>query len=104
VLNASRTRRGFLEKVLSPILSSNNGNPTTLSELLAEVSKATNKLYRFGASGARLFDEKEEEEAEEKKLMGSSQTSSRDPCLYILTNHHKPMHRQPQQIWMSISP
>ncbi|PGG96699.1 hypothetical protein GX51_07698 [Blastomyces parvus] len=47
VLNANNTRRGFLEKVLSPLLSANNDRPYTLSEALKEISICTDKLNRF---------------------------------------------------------
>ncbi|KAF1959715.1 hypothetical protein CC80DRAFT_489818 [Byssothecium circinans] len=48
VLNANRTRRGFLEQVVSPILSANHGEGYTLEECLREVGNATEKLNRFG--------------------------------------------------------
>ncbi|EDN11232.1 hypothetical protein HCAG_07685 [Histoplasma mississippiense (nom. inval.)] len=47
VLNANNTRRGFLERVLSPLLSSNNHRPYTLSEALKEISVCTDTLSRF---------------------------------------------------------
>ncbi|EAS29788.3 mitochondrial outer membrane protein [Coccidioides immitis RS] len=47
VLNASHTRKGFLEKVLSPLLSSNKDHPYTLAEALQEVGACTDKLHKF---------------------------------------------------------
>ncbi|KAL2832384.1 surface antigen-domain-containing protein [Aspergillus cavernicola] len=47
VLNASHTRRGFLENVFNPLLSSNQKRPYTLSEALREVSARADKLSRF---------------------------------------------------------
>jgi outer membrane protein insertion porin family len=48
VLHANRTRRSFLERVVSPILSANQDAQFTLEEALKEVGKATDKLNRFG--------------------------------------------------------
>ncbi|KAH6616569.1 mitochondrial outer membrane protein-like protein [Boeremia exigua] len=48
VLHANRTRRGFLEKVVSPILSANRADEYTLEDALREVGTATAKLDRFG--------------------------------------------------------
>ncbi|KAL1953592.1 hypothetical protein VTO42DRAFT_2573 [Malbranchea cinnamomea] len=47
VLNASHTRRPFLQKVLEPLVNFGQDRPTTLSELLREVSETTDKLHRF---------------------------------------------------------
>ncbi|KAF1983692.1 outer membrane protein, OMP85 family [Aulographum hederae CBS 113979] len=48
VLQAKHTRRGFLEKIFNPILSSNNKGYYTLEDALQEVSVAAGKLNRFG--------------------------------------------------------
>lgn len=48
VLHANRTRRGFLERVVNPILSANRADSYTLEEALKEVGTATDKLNRFG--------------------------------------------------------
>ncbi|RJE27427.1 mitochondrial outer membrane [Aspergillus sclerotialis] len=48
VLNARHTRRGFLERILNPLLSANQNRPYTLSEALREVSTCADKLNRFG--------------------------------------------------------
>ncbi|OCK83310.1 outer membrane protein, OMP85 family [Lepidopterella palustris CBS 459.81] len=47
VLHATHTRRGFLERIFDPLLKANRDGPYTLSEALADVSGATNKLNRF---------------------------------------------------------
>ena len=48
VLHASHTRRGFLERIISPLLSANRDAPYTLNEALQEASLAADKLSRFG--------------------------------------------------------
>ncbi|KAF2111863.1 surface antigen-domain-containing protein [Lophiotrema nucula] len=48
ILNANRTRRGFLQGVVDPLLSANRDEPYTLAEALKEVHNATEKLNRFG--------------------------------------------------------
>ncbi|CAI6340407.1 unnamed protein product [Periconia digitata] len=48
ILNANRTRRAFLERVVNPILSANHEEGYTLQDCLSEVGKATEKLNRFG--------------------------------------------------------
>ncbi|KAF2633664.1 mitochondrial outer membrane protein-like protein [Macroventuria anomochaeta] len=48
VLHANRTRRGFLEKVVNPLLSASRDESYTLEEALKEVGNATDKLNRFG--------------------------------------------------------
>jgi len=48
ILHANRTRRGFLERVVNPILSANRSEIYTLEEALKEVGDATAKLNRFG--------------------------------------------------------
>ncbi|KAJ4305244.1 hypothetical protein N0V90_000775 [Kalmusia sp. IMI 367209] len=48
ILNANRTRRNFLERVVNPILSANREEQYTLEEALKEVGNATDKLNRFG--------------------------------------------------------
>ncbi|KAL4869332.1 hypothetical protein BDV12DRAFT_185224 [Aspergillus spectabilis] len=47
VLNASHTRRGFLEQIFNPLLSANQNRPYTLSEALREISARADKLSRF---------------------------------------------------------
>jgi outer membrane protein insertion porin family len=47
VLNASHTRRGFLEQIFNPLLSANQKQPYTLSEALREISARADKLSRF---------------------------------------------------------
>ncbi|CAI7656294.1 unnamed protein product [Penicillium discolor] len=47
VTSAPHTRRSFLERNLSPLLSANKGRPYTLSEALREVSATADKLGRF---------------------------------------------------------
>ncbi|KAL4932264.1 SAM complex subunit SAM50 [Aspergillus undulatus] len=47
VLNAAHTRRGFLERLFNPLLSSNQKQPYTLSEALREISARADKLSRF---------------------------------------------------------
>ncbi|KAJ4322087.1 hypothetical protein N0V94_002555 [Neodidymelliopsis sp. IMI 364377] len=48
VIHANRTRRGFLERVVNPILSANRSEQYTLEEALSEVGTAADKLNRFG--------------------------------------------------------
>lgn len=48
VLGAPNTRRGFLERIFSPLLSVNRDRPYTQSEVLREVSIQAQKLSRFG--------------------------------------------------------
>ncbi|KAF2712671.1 hypothetical protein K504DRAFT_427180 [Pleomassaria siparia CBS 279.74] len=48
ILNADRTRRAFLERVISPLLSVNRNEPYTLAETLQEIGGAVDKLNRFG--------------------------------------------------------
>jgi outer membrane protein insertion porin family len=48
ILHANRTRHGFLERVVNPILSANREQSYTLDEALREVETATDKLNRFG--------------------------------------------------------
>ncbi|KAL4915163.1 surface antigen-domain-containing protein [Aspergillus aurantiobrunneus] len=47
VLNAKNTRRGFLQQVFNPLLSSYQRKPYTLSEALREISARADKLSRF---------------------------------------------------------
>ncbi|KAL4787523.1 surface antigen-domain-containing protein [Aspergillus varians] len=47
VLNAKHMRRGFLEQIFNPLLSSNKKQPYTLSEALREISARADKLSRF---------------------------------------------------------
>ncbi|PLB50534.1 Yip1-domain-containing protein [Aspergillus steynii IBT 23096] len=47
VLNAHHTRRGFLERIFDPLLSTHQKRPYTLSEALREVSARADKLGRF---------------------------------------------------------
>ncbi|KAK3064343.1 hypothetical protein LTS18_008060 [Coniosporium uncinatum] len=47
VLQAKHTRRGFLEHLFKPILSSNNAEPYTFQSALAEIAQAADKLNRF---------------------------------------------------------
>jgi outer membrane protein insertion porin family len=56
ILHANRTRRGFLERIVNPILSANRDEPYTLEEALKEVGDATEKLNRFGKN-ARATDD-----------------------------------------------
>ncbi|KAF2731783.1 hypothetical protein EJ04DRAFT_442314 [Polyplosphaeria fusca] len=48
VLNANRTRRSFLERVVDPLLSAHREEPYTLAEAIREIGGATDKLNRFG--------------------------------------------------------
>ncbi|KAG9772989.1 hypothetical protein KCU88_g5976, partial [Aureobasidium melanogenum] len=48
VLGAPNTRHGFLQRVVNPLLSANRDRPYTQSELIHEVSKAAEKLKKFG--------------------------------------------------------
>lgn len=48
VLNATHTRRAFLEKVFDPILSHNQDGPYTLQEALRNIGGAVEKLNKFG--------------------------------------------------------
>jgi outer membrane protein insertion porin family len=54
ILNANRTRRNFLERIVNPILSSNRDEQYTLEEALKEVGNATAKLNRFGEVTRKL--------------------------------------------------
>ncbi|KAL4877267.1 surface antigen-domain-containing protein [Aspergillus karnatakaensis] len=47
VLNASHTRRRFLEQIFNPLLSANQKRPYTLSDALQEISARADKLNRF---------------------------------------------------------
>lgn len=49
MLHATHTRRGFLERLFTPIVANNDG-PYTLQEALREVGTAVDKLNRFGVS------------------------------------------------------
>jgi len=55
ILNANRTRRGFLERVVNPLLSANREEQYTLEEALKEVGDATQKLNRFGKRARELY-------------------------------------------------
>ncbi|PNS15744.1 hypothetical protein CAC42_4196 [Sphaceloma murrayae] len=48
VLHATHTRRGFLERVFNPVLTSDNNGPFTLREALSELGTSVDKLNRFG--------------------------------------------------------
>jgi outer membrane protein insertion porin family len=48
VLGAPNSRRSFLERIFSPLLSVNQDRPYTQSEVLREVSRQAQKLSRFG--------------------------------------------------------
>jgi hypothetical protein len=48
VLNATHTRRGFLQSIFDPLLSVNKSRPYTLSEALREISSRADKLAKFG--------------------------------------------------------
>lgn len=50
VLNGRNTRRGFLERIINPLLSANQDRPYSLSDALREVSACADKLNRFGSS------------------------------------------------------
>jgi outer membrane protein insertion porin family len=47
VLHASHTRKGFLQRICSPLLSANRDEPYTLHEALRELSLVGEKLSRF---------------------------------------------------------
>lgn len=49
VISAPHTRRGFLERIINPLLSENKDRAYTLSEALREVSATADKLGRFGS-------------------------------------------------------
>ena len=48
VLGAPNTRRGFLKRVVDPLLSSNNDRPFNQSEVMREVASTAEKLRKFG--------------------------------------------------------
>ena len=48
VLNALKTRRGFLQRIFDPLLKANNERPFTLAEALQKVHEAADKLDKFG--------------------------------------------------------
>jgi outer membrane protein insertion porin family len=48
VLNANRTRRAFLERVVKPLLSAEHDKQYTLAEALEQIHGAADKLNRFG--------------------------------------------------------
>ncbi|KAF2198342.1 hypothetical protein GQ43DRAFT_474624 [Delitschia confertaspora ATCC 74209] len=48
ILNANRTRRSFLERVVNPLLSAEGKEEYTLAEALKEISGAADKFNRFG--------------------------------------------------------
>lgn len=48
ILGASHTRRGFLERIVSPLLSENRDRPYRLSEALREITARANTLEKFG--------------------------------------------------------
>ncbi|KAH0563148.1 hypothetical protein GP486_002286 [Trichoglossum hirsutum] len=52
VLGASRTRKGFLERIFRPLLNTNQDGPYTLAEALREAQIAANKLQRFDLGNA----------------------------------------------------
>ncbi|KAL3410700.1 Yip1-domain-containing protein [Aspergillus fumigatus] len=47
VLNATHTRRSFLQSIFDPLLSVNQSRPYTLSEALREISSRADKLGKF---------------------------------------------------------
>ncbi|GIK07905.1 hypothetical protein Aspvir_003575 [Aspergillus viridinutans] len=47
VLNATHTRRRFLQSIFDPLLSVNQSRPYTLSEALREISSRADKLAKF---------------------------------------------------------
>jgi outer membrane protein insertion porin family len=47
VIGAPNTRKGFLEKILNPLLSANNDRPYTFGEALRNVNYAADKLHRL---------------------------------------------------------
>jgi outer membrane protein insertion porin family len=50
VLHAKHTRRGFLERIVKPLLSANNDAPFTLAEAAKEIESAGRKLEKLGWS------------------------------------------------------
>lgn len=55
ILNANRTRRAFLERIVDPLLSANREEPYTLEETLQQVGGAVDKLNRFGEQARELL-------------------------------------------------
>jgi outer membrane protein insertion porin family len=55
VLNANRTRRAFLERIVNPLLSVNREEPYTLAETLQQIGGAVDKLNRFGEPARELL-------------------------------------------------
>jgi hypothetical protein len=58
VLNANRTRRAFLERIVDPLLSANRNEPYTLAETLQQIGGAVDKLNRFGEQARDLAQPK----------------------------------------------
>lgn len=55
VLNATNTRKGFLERIFKPILSANHDRPYTLAEAIREVSIGADKLHKLGILGGNII-------------------------------------------------
>jgi outer membrane protein insertion porin family len=54
VLHATHTRRGFLERIVKPLLRANNDAPFTLTEAAEEIDIAGKKLEKLGLLILRL--------------------------------------------------
>ena len=50
ILGANKTRRDFLERIVNPIRTVNQNQPSTLADVHREVSIAANKLHKLGIS------------------------------------------------------
>ncbi len=48
MLGATKTRKGFLERIFNPLLSANQDRPYTLAEAIREVSIGADKLHKLG--------------------------------------------------------
>lgn len=49
ILNATNTRRSFLDRIFNPIISANQDRPLTLAEAIQEVSIGAGKLHKLGS-------------------------------------------------------
>lgn len=47
ILNATNTRKGFLDRIFNPIISANQDRPYTLAEAIREVSIGADKLHKL---------------------------------------------------------
>ena len=55
VLQATNTRRGFLERVFKPLLRLHQDEPYTMDECLRDIAAVTAKLNKFGMAVELIY-------------------------------------------------